>query len=350
MIIGTATISSGETFPLNIPTNVTVSTTGGVVTIVVPANATAFNMAKPLSTIDGTAGLVLDGISGSTNTGLHGVNVTTGADATTIIRNLTIKNMSGTGIEISSPNAGTATLSIKKNVDVSNCGLTTTDQVRRPAIHIGSGGAVDISVPATQAPTRLHDNTAGGIGVEGTGILTIKGTPGATLGTGSVVIDKNTGSGIILGSSTNKATIDGVVSWGNLSGSGIRVAAGAEFSLRNSVLLANAQHGVHVYALAGSSTSVSAIDLGSGGEDGLNHVQASAADGNVNGGAGICLDVIGGTNLSLAARGNIFSSTIDCSLLSTMLVRNATCSGEMDIGVKALSAANQSVDTTKCAN
>ena len=163
--LGTTTgLSSGETYPITLPSNTTLTTTGGPVTLPVPAG-TLFQLNNPASAISGggsAAPLVLDGIN---HAGGTAILVSPGAStSTSSISNLTIKNTNSDGIRVT---AGTLTVGAGVVVSGSNAdGIDVT------------GGAANIN-NASGTQTLFTNNASYGIEVGTLGSVSITGTPGS---------------------------------------------------------------------------------------------------------------------------------------------------------------------------
>jgi hypothetical protein len=337
--IGTA---SGETFPIVVPTNVTIGAATTAVTVQVPAGLSGFSLAHPSS---GLNGLTIDG---QNHTAASGVLVTAGSADTTVITNVTVKNMASDGIRVS----GTGVLSIGAGVSSTGNGVAggnaTADGLR-----LNDQAKVTIDVPGGSTPSHFDSNTAHGIFVTGNGSVTVTGVPG-TGGAGTVTANTNALAGVwieqvpVANPAANAIT--GIVAWAN-AGNGIRAVGGSSLTLRQSYLLANAQNGILVstYNVNGNtSNSVAHMDFGATGSAGANVLQAALGQ-NPNGGAGICLGVARTAGVTLKAQGNVFSGPRDCSKPSAgTLTRNATCANAVDISVRVTGVTSNTIDVTTC--
>jgi hypothetical protein len=303
IIVGSGSTATGlaaaDSLPITIQPNVTISTAGGPVTIILP-NAT--NQANPTN----TSGFILSnngsGISGdpaapltlSGNGNLSGIAVAvSGASTVATLANVTIQNTRGHGISITG-----GTLNIGAGVVVSGAGNTAA-AIQRNGLNV-SGGIVNIS-NASGSSTRFNSNTAHGIEVSGAGSVNVTAT--ATLpptGNGTVVTSLNTLSGIRVNQTPGGAgavsTISGLVSWGN-SSDGARLFGGSKVKVRNSVFGASTRYGVLIANdTSGSGTAaqrldVSAIDLGTmvGTDWGKNWLQTPTTSLGRNTQAGLCV-------------------------------------------------------------
>lgn len=349
-IAGPSTVSAGETFPIALPTNVTVTSSGGAVTISVPAGKSGFTLSKPLSGISGGAGAALT-ISGS-STATVGVVATTGSTSTTQLANVTISDFLNAGILVN----GSGVLSIGAGVTSTANGTSSN---RSPGLHVtGSGNAI-VNVPAGSTPTHFDGNTSHGILVDGTGYLTLTGSvTNAQAGEGTVTANGNFVAGLWIGQTPGNAVpqnvITGLVSYGTTNGNGMRFLAGSNVKLRNSASLAAVNgSGIDVSFTTVSgvrNNDVSKIDLGAAGDPGNNYVQNVAGAGN-NGAAGICLDLSPNSG-TLKAQGNQFR-TANCASQAAQLTANkkgcgnAACAGGLcDVGYT--SSVGNTIDTTMC--
>jgi hypothetical protein len=126
------------------------------------------------------------------------------------------------------------------------------------------------------------------------------------------------------------AVIDnGFSSTGNLSG--IRIHLGSQVKVRNTISLANGRHGIHVLKDGGETGDLSNIDLGKAGDFGKNLLQHQNAEGNINIGMGLCCDIANST-LTLAAEGNTFGMSKDCSVAMATLAKGTGAMGNPGCG------------------
>ncbi|HEV3189980.1 MAG TPA: DUF1565 domain-containing protein, partial [Polyangiaceae bacterium] len=149
--------SNGEKFPITIPKGVTITTSGGTVTVNVPVKNTGFELNAANSALLGAAASTLV-ISGSNNTGSVGIVATLGSDATTQIANLDVNGFLDDGIRVQ----GTGVLSIGSWVSSTKNG---TPSGPRSGLHVTDGHA--IINPAANTVTRFDENTLHGIEVDG---------------------------------------------------------------------------------------------------------------------------------------------------------------------------------------
>jgi hypothetical protein len=345
-IVGTSTVSAGETFPFTVPANTTVTATGGVVTVTPPAGLGAFKLSGAASGIDGGTGLVVQGAK-ATNAALDiGVDVSGGAGKGIFVKNATIAGFAGPGIGVH----GAPTLALGPGVTVQDNGYG--DGAKTPAgIVITDTSSVVIDLPlGTEAPVLVTKNHFGGLSTSKNALVTITGKPGATLGTGTVVFSQSLGGPGIEISTTatglTGSTLNGVVAYKN-AGSGIRTYPDAALKVRNSVALGNGLFGVRVEVDAAATGTGAGLDFGKAGDYGLNVLQDPVT---ANKGAGICLVVETGAslgNIAVAAQGNNFGPSKDCSMMASSLSKNTTCDPGSVVDVGVVGATN-SIDFKMC--
>lgn len=345
----TASATTGETFPIMVPKNVVIMTddTANPATVSVSAGKVGFTLTSPAS---GLAYLIIDGAGNSATSGIVAV---TGTDTTTTLDHLTVRNFLSNGIVVRNSSGATAGGVLSIGAGVVSTGNGTTSN-RASGLYVTDQGSAFINVPAGQDPAVFDSNTDHGITVVGKGAVTVTGVPG-TGGSGTVIAKQNTYAGVWIeqtpGAGTPLVTLDGIVSWANTNGNGIRVFAGSNVKVRRCYLLANAIAGVYVTQYAQGSTisnDISKIDLGTTTDWGKNVVQASAGS-NPNIGGGICLSIAPNAGMTLNAAGNTFSGPRDCSTSSPgAITRNSTCTQAIDIGLPA--GGSNSIDTSNCAH
>jgi hypothetical protein len=104
----------------------------------------------------------------------------------------------------------------------------------------------------------VEHNTAHGILVQETGYITLTGVPGTTtIGDGTVVANGNTAAGVWIqqtvgGIGTPTNVVTGLVAALNTAGNGMRIVAGSNVTVRNSVFLASSGSGVFISANGGN--------------------------------------------------------------------------------------------------
>jgi hypothetical protein len=316
-----ATVSAGETFPIKVPTNVTISTQTGPVTVNVPNGKAGFAMSAPNAQITSGSGAMLTITTTVTGTagGTDGIVVGTGSDASTQISNVTVTGMVDSGILV---NGGALTLG--QGVVASSNG------VGNKAGHGLSvqGGEAIVDVPSGSPPTKFDDNTAHGILVGGTGFIHLTGSViSATAGTGTVVTNGNTAAGVWIqqtAAAPAQNVINGLVSFANAGGNGMRIVGGSSVQLRSSVLLGNGANGVIVSTGTGATAnSLANIDLGTGASSGGNTFQAPLGSGN-NANAGLCLAVAANSG-TLDAAGDTFHAATCTSGTPTLTLNTKGC-------------------------
>ncbi len=351
IVFGPSTVSlaaNGETFPINVPKNTLVTSSGGTVKVAVAAaNVDMFKLAQTGSGLDS---LTLDGTS---NAAGHAVTAATGTDTTDKLTNLIVSSFGNDCVGLS----GTGALTVGDNVKVSACG---TNNARRSGFHATDGSYLAIKPPNTAVV--IATNTLHGIQIQGTAHLDVTSTLGnSPPGTALVQVDANAASGVFIQQIPNPNnppplnTIDGAAIGGstgiaNSLGEGIAVFGGSQLKLRSSWVLKNLSNGVIVstypQVVNGASDTVG-IDLGFSSNDwGKNRVQDQNSS---NGAAGICLNLTVALNATLAARGNYFATNIDCTSMNTALSKGICASGaKQHVGISG--SQMNSIVTFMCTN
>jgi hypothetical protein len=361
-VVGGATgpsTASGETFPIVVPTNVTITTkpASGAVTVTIPAGVAGFTMNSPASAIQGNTGASLT-ITTTANGATDGVVVggTAGTGGATTLANVSITGMLSSGILV---NAGVVTI---------NAGVVSNDN--GTATSAGHGLDVEageaIVTGGATAATTFNGNSAHGILVEGTGLINLTGAvTTANPGVGTVETNGNVLAGVWMqqtpGAVTlTSSTITGLVSFGNTGGNGMHIVVGSRVTVRGSVFLGNKVNGVNISGGNGVGTvdSMAGIDLGNTTTNGANTFQAPMNQGN-NEAAGICIDVANG-QAALLAVGNQFQATNCATTAATLYLNATTCTnsvaacatGVCDLGltnpVAGPVASNNSFNVSKC--
>ncbi len=355
----TTSLSAGDTLPIIVPTNTTLTTTGGAVTVTLATpgvnNPAGFRLNNNGSAITGGAGapLVLDGNNHAANGGVA-VYVSPGTTTfTSSISNLTIQNTLGDGIRVTA-----GTLTVGAGVIVSG---SSND-----GIHI-TGGTANINNPSgTQ--TLFTGNAQHGIEVATLGSVNITGTPGTPIpsNSGTVVASGNTTAGIRInqtpgGTGLVTNNISGLVAWGNTN-YGMRLFGGSLVKVRNSVLLGNLQYGVIVGgANVVGGDDISKLDLGKAGDPGKNWIQTPVGAVGANANGGMCVSLANCTGAcaaggalveNLSAEGNEMVSTtntqVDCSV-STSTVTKGTCGAQRSDGIATgITNITTTVDVAGC--
>jgi len=322
----TATVSAGETFPLIIPSNVTITTkaNSGAVSVTVPNGRNGFTFAgngtaAQTNTIEGTTGSSLT-ITSANNGGNDGIVTGPASTAIVNITKLSVTGMANDGIRVL---GGTTTIGAgvasNNNGPAAGGGAGTGN-----GLNVTGGEAVINVTGAGVAGTTFNGNGQHGIIVTQGGYVNITGTvASATAGTGTITTNANYYAGVWLqqtppgGTGTVPTnTISGLVSFGNTNGHGMRIITGSSVTVRSSAFLNNTGDGVLISAVPGAigtNNSVAGIDLGSGNASGLNTFQAVTA-GPHNGAAGICIALANVTPANtLLAQGNQFQEATSCT-------------------------------------
>lgn len=361
-VLGPSTVMAGETFPIVLPANVTLTTAGGAVEVDVPDGTSGFTLNAANSAIDGgtlddagvTPGLTINGRSAGNNA-LFGIQIDTGMVTlanSPQISNVIVTSFVNDGILVE--NAGI----VRIGGGVTST-LNGTDAARRAGLHVTANGQAVVDVGTTDTPTHFDANTNQGILVDANGQLTVTATvTDLAAGTGTVTTNRNYQAGIWIEQTPGTPplnSISGVVAFGNTNGSGIHLFGGSSAKLRNSALVGNQLNGLIVTAAAGGpGNDISGIDLGTnvagGGTFGDNTFQLPLGMGN-NGGAGLCLDM-GDNAGTLAAAGNVFQAD-NCATGVHALTFNAgacdntPCAGGVcDLGITDLTG--NDIDVTMC--
>ena len=341
-----------ESLPIRIPANVKITTSVGPIRAVLPAMAVGFQLTAAGGSIvpDKTALLTIDG---ATQTSGAGIISSSGAGNMVSIGNVIVQNTGDDAIVVTS-----GTLNIGPGVVATGAGTTATAATRRDGLHI-TGGIVSIAVPAGELQTSFNGNSSRGIEVGGVGILNIVGVPVTTppiAGDGTVVAKLNDAANIYInqtpGAAAAVSTINGVVAWASLNGTGgIHIFGGSKVKVRNSVVLANGQSGIAINAAANTAAGndLSGIDLGVMNDFGHNILQASIGS-NPNFAAGLCVrpGPTAGAQ-TLTAMGNVFTGPRDCALAAPgTITKAATCTGRVDQGIVPNGTANVTVLVNNC--
>ena len=364
-VLGPSTVRAGETFPIPLPANVTVTTTGGPVHVDVPAGSSGFALSEVGSGIaggavaDGGAApvLTIGGPHGGANDATSGIVVDTGTGVSSAnaprISNLIVTNFLEDGILVQN----TGILTVGAGV-TSTLNGTPTAAGRRAGLHVTGNGQAIVDVAAGAAPAHFDANTNHGIRVDTSGTVTVMGTvTSAPAGTGTVTTNGNYAAGVWIqqtAATPPASAITGLVSFANTNGNGIRIFAGSSVRIRASVSLGNQGDGVLVSAAAGGSNDISNIDLGravdAGGTFGANTFQEPLGSGN-NGAAGICLQVRNNAG-TLHAEGNVFGAIHCATGAGALTTNNGACdnaacaAGVCDLGIT--NATGNAVDVSMC--
>jgi hypothetical protein len=330
----TSTVEAGETFPITVPSNVTIRAAAtAAVTVRVPGGETGFALPNTGSAL---ADLTLDGQAGAAQYGMTsaGTSTLTGVDVH--------------GFELAGVLVDGGTLTITGGSILQRNG---TNSSPAPGLSVIRTAAVTITGGTNHSPTAFNENQGAGIAVEGGGSISLTGVPGALAGSGTVVANRNGASGVTIGQTAATPpvnAIDGLVAFSN-GASGIGVLGGSALRLRNSVLVNASEHGVHVTSGSGTAgDDLSRIDLGdpaAAAEYGRNVLQDPAVP---NGGVGVCLALGGILPLghTLKAAGNNFGPGLNCATTNATLMKNACNAGSK--GTVGITGLLDSIDATMC--
>ncbi|MCC6647888.1 MAG: hypothetical protein IT374_20260, partial [Polyangiaceae bacterium] len=350
-VVGPSTLDAGETYPLRVPRLVTVTTSGGDVIVKPTGDDRVFDLATDGATLDGGAHLLDIDATSLVGNNTVGVLVTTGSTDATTLRRVRITGAPASCVAV----GGTGRVTVKEGTHLTSCGRLSP----RAAFTVGDGAAFASFVAAAgEAPIHIEQSPTG-LAVIGSAAVKLSGVPDpVTVGQGTILIEKCAGSGVLITQSATSVggpplcELDGVVSFANgggIGGSGLRATWTSNVKLRNSAMLGNTGHGVHLIAPNGGAGTLR-VDLGTAGDPGHNTLQRTNAQGNINLGVGVCFSPANRTNLTIPARGNIFGPN-DCASSTATLSRLANgpnaCSGGRDTGVDATPASN-SIDVATC--
>jgi hypothetical protein len=351
VVLNTASVvSPPETFPIEVPANVTIQ--GQPTVVRAPTGVSAvFRLQAPASeldklVIDGTQ--VIDGVL-SVSDVATGIEVDQGSDVTTRITNVQVGNMHSQGIAVY---AG-AMLTLGSGVSsISNGPPLTSPSGSWPGDGLVVYGTVTIHVDAGETAAEFNDNKHFGIWVRDSGSLTVTGTANP------VVIATRDYHGLtITQTPVPYPPLNAVASLiaSDSVGHGIVVNAGSSLKLRGSETRSSYGYGIVIETAAAlESSDVTWIDLGTESDPGGNTFQF-APSSSINVGSGICLilqDLNAGQTLHAA--GNIFGGT-DCASTPASLNHIGTCAFGTDYGILVPSSdagipltTNNTIDLSKC--
>jgi len=350
VIVGAGTtprgLAASEVLPIDVRPNVTVTTTGGPITIILPAaasqanpnNSSGFNLTSDGSGVAGdpAAPLIIDG-NGHTS----GFAIAVSGTGTANLSNVTIQNTRAQAINVTG-----AALNIGAGVVVKSAGIAGN-------AHNGltvSGGVVNINVPNGQTQTSFTGNTSYGIEVSALGSVNITGaavTP--PNGNGTVVIGTNqANAGMFIHQTAGMNlpavnTISGVVVWNNNTG-GLRIGGGSAVKIRNSVFGANVRDGIRIVQGNGGSAAqqrnLAGLDLGTAGttpDYGHNYLQTPTSVLGRNQNSGLCLNTGGPGTLNAAGNFMVFGggggTQVDCSTTMQTVTKGPTCTNGASLGI-----------------
>ncbi|MCC6645703.1 MAG: right-handed parallel beta-helix repeat-containing protein, partial [Polyangiaceae bacterium] len=350
-IVGPSTLDAGESYPLVLPADVVLTTTGDVTAKPGPSlsgsNSAVVRLQHPGSAIDTDATFVIDASGSPASSQLAGVVVEPGSTDSTRLRGVSVLDAPGNGIRLT----GKARLTVQDGVTVSGAGRGGNFS----GIFLTDGGSLlTIDVPAGERPTTVVGSGSSGITVTGPSGVKISGVPGANPGEGTVVLSGNTVhgfNGLATGNGQQGVSLDGLVTFNNgdassKGGSGVFLSMNTRAKVRRCVSLGNTRAGVHVDGTGAlNSPATSLVDLGVAGDPGLNVLQDAAS---ANQGVGICFtpptSVVTSTQV---ARGNTFGAAKDCATTAASLSKGANCDGPHDVSVVSASA-SVTLDVAMC--
>jgi hypothetical protein len=357
---GVATGAPGtgqERFPIVLPANVTLSSSGGAIAVEVPAPAahattTGVILAGNPSAIAGGANAPLT-IDGQSKAATYGVAVVT---PSATLSSLAVQGFAADGITVNDSKAGASVLAIGDGVQSSGNG----------AEGLAVAGTSRVTITgSTAAPTRFTGNGAHGVYVRATAAITVNGSVGGSPpATSTVIASDNVAAGVWIEQTpgtTAKNTLTGLVCTTSSAGNGLRIVPGSNVTVRSGWFLGNTGNGIDIEnGAGGAGNAIANIDLGTAASPGGNVVQAPPG-GSVNGGAGICLQIAALANAQLPARGNVFGGSgttpVNCSsgaaVLRTAGAGNLKCENHADVGgnvvaFPAAGAIGNTIDVTQC--
>jgi hypothetical protein len=343
-------LAAGDTLPITVPTNTTITTTGGPITITLltatAGNPSGFRLLNNNSAVSGdpAAPLILDGNSRAAGLGIQAA---TGVSANTFsISNVTIINTNGHGIRV---NGGT--LNIGAGVVVSG---TNGDGL------FVNGGVANVNNPSG-SQTLFTANTQHGIEVAATGSVNITGTPASPVPSngGTVVVSFNTTAGLRILQTPGAAglltsNINGVVSWGN-SNRDLITFGGTKLKVRNSVF-----GGAPVAIYIGNNGNTAAgndltgMDFGTPAAFGKNYIQMPNGSLGFHSAAGVCVVMAANQGtLNVNAAGNFMTTAgnpgtqLNCSTAGGT-VSTGTCANRNAFGVTAAAGTTITRDLSMC--
>jgi hypothetical protein len=375
VIIGTLGSTTGlaasePTLPITLPTNTTLTTQGGPITITLsnpgvnnPAGFRLLNNGSGI-TSDPSAPLTLDG-----NNHTSGIAIQVAPAASTSafsLSNVTIQNSGGHGISVTN-----GILNIGAGVTVQAAGVAAATRdglIVSGTIAAGvitAAGVVNINVPTGQAQTLFTTNTLNGIEVTTAGSVNIVGVPGAPIpsNNGTVITTANTAAGVQLRQTSGTAglatsSINGLVSWANFN-YGMRLFGGTMAKIRNSIFLGNSQYGVIVSSDANTTNgnNLATLDLGTASDFGHNYLQVPLGSAGLNVSGGLCVALTnftaGGTlTETLTAAGNEMvasagTTEINCATTAGTIT-SGTCGGLRSSGINAATNITTTVTLSMC--
>jgi hypothetical protein len=326
----TASVGTGETFPIAIPPDTTLSPGPGALVAVVVGSGDGLHLQGGSSAVES---LVVDGQNAAAN----GVVVTAGP---TRLAGVEVRGFTSAGVRADV--GAQLTITARANLHDDGAGLVATGTA---AVSIDGVDATE------QQPTRIAANGGHGIEVRGSARVDVTGTPSSlTPGAGTVVVADNTLDGVVVeqvlvaqgAPGPAGMMMTGLVATRN-GGSGLHVFGGSGVKVRGSYLSHNGLHGVFVQtdpdfisggAGANDGNDIGRIDLGVGGDPGHDVLVDNASP---NAKKGVCLEVTSGSGLNgpLNLMGNVFAtggSSVDCAQIAGSLPATGDCTAAGPLG------------------
>ncbi len=323
VVLGPSTPSAvtGETFPIALPANVALESSGGTVTVLASGAPAAVVTMANATTI---RGITVDGAK-VTGTCVNVLGTASGTLDGDVIRQC------ATGVRAGDTSTATITgTSIRENTGV---GLALT-------------GSAAVTLTGTNVPIEIRSNGVAGISVTERAVLTANGDAASE----NIKVSQNVGAGVFFqqdptAGALTVSSLTGVVVRQQATAAGFDLRGGSSVQLRACVSLANL-YGVNLASNTLGNNYVndmSKIDLGTDltTNAGGNTFQdkSVASGGTPNTGSGICVAIQPNKSQVIAAFGNKFATaagtgTIDCktATVGTVIGSTATCTGGANIG------------------
>ncbi len=341
MIVGpgtsASTVGAGETFPIALPANVTLTTSGNV-HVLVPAGAAGFVLDRSPSAIQGdsTTPMVIDGQGGSA---LYGIVVDTGAQSTTIAY-ATITGFLHDGILVE----GTASPEILNGVTATSNAASSIGA----GLHVTASAQVEVSVASAFLSTSFSNNGIG-ILVDANGAISMGSGGGTPFGpNGNLFVQSNAGDGLLIQPNPGAFAFNIVQSFTASSngGAGIHVLPGDVNSFRLTTEVSNAGPGILVGPGLGPETTDDLTYVNFGDTQGAGNNTLTSVSAPANGQAAICLEARPNSG-TLKAEGNSFVVTQFDPFFDAYETGQETCStGTWVLRVNRAGCAN---DAAACA-
>jgi hypothetical protein len=323
LVLGPSTTAATEVHPWNVPVNTALSSQGGVVTANVPAATIGVHLREVNSSI---TGFILDGTAHTAANGILVQNTAT-ANTTSIVA-CTVRDFLDAGIRVE----GAAGVTIGSGTRSTGNGVAGAGA--RPGLRITDTGQVVINNPAGDA-ISFDANSGYGIEIDLQAKIDLTGTPGATIGTGTVVTNGNQAGGLFIGTSPNVAgppplsSFTGLVVYNNAI-FGAQIWGATQVRFRGSRFYNNTI-GVRLDTSGVSgSDDMSGIDFGKVGDAGKNVLQSPTNMG-ANSGVGLCIAIQPNKSQAISAIGNTWMGTVgggapqqyDCTATAAQLTKSA---------------------------